>query len=97
MISPKEYLCERLRLAGEIVFRRKAQEAGIVQDVAEFAGRKADIQRKQNGACLEHSVIRFKQAMAIAAEESDAIAVLDAGLAQSAGKTADAVRQFARK
>ena len=63
--------------------------AGIVEDVAEFAGREADIERKQNGAGFEDAVIRFEQAMAIAAEESDAIAGLNASLAQSTGETAD--------
>ena len=75
----------------ELFFHEESGSAGIVEDVAEFAGREANIQREQHGAGFQNAVIRFEQAMAIAAEERDPLAGLYAGLAQSSRQAADAI------
>jgi hypothetical protein len=52
-------------------------------------GRKPDVHRKQHRTGLGDAVIPLQEPVAIPAQEGDAVAGLDAGLAQSAGKPAN--------
>src|SRR5207245_11166310 len=73
----------------ELLFQEKHCRSGIIQEVGELMRRKPDVQRKQYCARFRDAIVGLQQAMAIHAQEGDAVAGLDAGLAQSARKTAN--------
>ena len=83
----KEHPCERFGQAEKLLLDEKNCGLGIVQDVAQFVRREPDIQRQQNRSRFQNAVIRFQQAVAIGAEEGDAIAGAHCRLAQRSRET----------
>ena len=78
----------------KLLFHEKDCRPGVIEDVAQLVGCKPDVQRQQNGAGFQNPVIRFQQAVTIAAEECHSIAGLDAGLAQRARQAADPLAEL---
>ena len=80
--------------AQKLLFHEKDGRPGIIQNVTQLARGEPDVQRQQNGAGLQNAVIRFQQAVTIAAEKCHSITGLDASLAQGTGQAADPLAEF---
>jgi hypothetical protein len=80
--------------AGELLFEEEERGSGIIQDVGQLGRGQADIEWKQDAAGLEDSEVGFKEAMAVEAEEGDAISWLRSGGAQSSSQARDAIAKF---
>src|SRR5229473_6369347 len=90
----RNILAKRLDQAEKLFLNKEDCRPGIIQNVAQFARCEPDVEREQHGAGFWHSVVGFEQAVAVAAEERDAIAGLNTSLAQSSRKTAGAVSEL---
>src|SRR4029077_3227509 len=84
-LHTRNILAKRLDPPEKLLLNKQNRWLRIIQDEVQLARCQPDIQGQQNCTGLEHSVVRLQQAVAIGAEESDAIASLDASLPQGSG------------
>src|SRR5215469_13774939 len=68
---------------------------GILQDVSNLLRGQPDVERQQDGARLDDAVVGLQQAVTVGAQESDAVAGLNASLSQRACKLAHALGELA--
>jgi hypothetical protein len=85
---------KRFDQSKKLLFNEENSCARVVQNISEFSWCEPDVQWQQNRSGFQNSVVGFEQAVAIGAEESDAVARQDAGLAQSPRKKASAIGKF---
>ena len=74
-------------------FRVEAEHTrrGVIQNVSQFFGGKADVHGQQDGTDLRHSVVGFQQPMAIEAEVGNAVALLHPQTQEGGGKPVGAL------
>ena len=67
---------------------------GIIQNECEFLRAQPDVERQQNAARFEYSIIRFQQTMTVGTEEGNSVAGLCAGGDEYSRQSCGALSQF---
>ena len=94
LLYRRNVIAKGFRHSKQLLLDEQSSDAGVVENVAQFAGREPDVQRKQYSAGFQYSVIRLQQAMTIATKERDALARLNASLTQSARQATGSLGQL---
>ena len=81
----------------EIVLEDDHLRARMTQDRGQLQLGKADVQRHQNGARLDHAEVAFEQLVVVVAEIRHAIAGRDAELLQAGGQPLRALSELGRR
>src|SRR5689334_5913216 len=71
-----------------MTLKKQHTRAGIIQDVGEFLGREADVERQQDSAGFDNAIVGFQQPMTVGAEERHAVPRLNSSFSQGACKAA---------
>src|SRR5580704_6167283 len=79
-------LAEGIHNREKILFEKEHFRSGVVQNKCKLMGCKPDIEGEQDCTSVENAIVGFEQAMAVHAEEGDAVAGLHARRAQRTRK-----------
>src|SRR6202040_1734534 len=90
-LDSRNIFAESVRQLDEFLAHKKNLHARIPQNERQLMRRQPNVQRQQNRACFQNSVIGLDQAVAIHAEKRHAIAGRNTQTLQASGKPAHAV------